>query len=475
MHNRYLFVDVQASGSPGKGFLLEVAWMETGFSSHCFLVRNTGKMKIPSRVERITGITEEDVKGASALDPAELKKLFLAAAGRDGNGLPLVLVAHFAVYEKRWLDWLTGLDLDFLCTRELARKKIPSLSSGTLRAVAGAAGVFLGEKRRAGDHVQATEAVFLALQSGFEPVSVTRERRLSFPGGPGVYRFWDSRKNLLYTGKAKNLRKRVNSHFTGKQKGRHAELICRTCRITYEETATALDAALLESRLISELSPQYNRAGRLHSETLWYIPCTMDKISTEPDDDCFYGPFSSRHPMAEFVKLISFIGKETNKLTFVENQWQEIPEALLNQALSEWEIITGKDSVLHSGLRLHFLRSKSEGDGSDNAMEHVDVEYVKGKLNDLIASGCLLCRKAAVHRLLQGCEIRWNGTASAGHVHKFVENPVTGLWNQRKLQITRVLLAEIRRIYTEGKKPEIRTRFGTVIKGDSLGYLLSVV
>ncbi|MEA3267291.1 MAG: hypothetical protein U9P42_10175, partial [Candidatus Fermentibacteria bacterium] len=106
-----LFVDVQASGSPGNGFLLEVAWKRPGFSAHCFLVRNTSGKMIPDRVRRITGITDEDVNRADALHPYEVKKLFLAAAGMDGEGPPLALVAHFAVYEKRWLDWLTGLDL----------------------------------------------------------------------------------------------------------------------------------------------------------------------------------------------------------------------------------------------------------------------------------------------------------------------------------------------------------------------------
>ncbi|MEA3266724.1 MAG: GIY-YIG nuclease family protein, partial [Candidatus Fermentibacteria bacterium] len=407
--------------------------------------------------------------------PDEVKKLFLAAAGMDGEGPPLALVAHFAVYEKRWLDWLTGLDLSFICTRELARKKIPDLPSGTLRSVAGAAGFSLGEKRRASDHVYATEAVFLALQSDFKPVSIPRKKRLSLPECPGVYRFWGSGDDLLYIGKARNLRKRVNSHFTGRQKGRHSELIARTSRVTYEKTATALDAALVESRLIFELSPQYNLAGRSSSEALWYISCAMDKISTESDDACFYGPFSTRHPMAEFLELSLFIENKHTKMTFVENLWPEVPETLLNQALSEWRVTAGNDSVLHTGLLLHFIHGKAEGNELDKADQLVDVEYVKGQLDNLIASGCLQCRKAAVCRLLQGCEIRWNGTTSSGHVYKFVENAVTNLWSRRKLQITRVLLAEIRRIYREGKEPEIRTRFDTVIKGDSLEYLFSVV
>lgn len=475
MSHRCLFVDVQASGSPGNGFILEVAWKESGFSSHCFLVRNTSGMNIPPRVERITGITEEDVKGTEALDPAELKKLFLAAAGRDGEGSPLVLVAHFAVYEKRWLDWLTGLDLDFLCTRELARKRISDLNSGTLRAVAGAVGFYLGEKRRARDHVQATEAIFLALRSDYKPISVSRKERLSLPVSPGVYRFLDTRDNLLYIGKAKNLRVRVNSHFTGKQRGRHAELISRTSRVTVLETATALDAAIIESQLISEFSPQYNLAGKVHGETLWYISGSLNRLTTEPEDVCFYGPISAMHPVAEFAELNTFIRLELNKLTFVENLWPDIPETLLIQALTEWKMETQKIGILQYGLMLHFLHGKVDRAKSDSEAELVDAEYVKCKLNDLIAAGCLVCRKTAVHRLLQGCEVRWKRSSSTEHVHKFVENSVTDNWNQRKLQISKVLLAEVRRIYREGKDPEIRTRFGTIIAGDSLGYLLSAV
>ncbi|MCK5131305.1 MAG: GIY-YIG nuclease family protein [Candidatus Sabulitectum sp.] len=473
--DRILFVDVQASGNPGNGFLLEVAWKELTFSPHCFLVRNITGMEIPPKVKRITGITNEDVEGSDALHPEELKKLFLAAAGLDEGGPPVTLVAHYAVYEKRWLDWLTGLDLDFLCTRELAMKEIPDLPSGTLRAVAGAVGFSLGEKRRALDHVLATEAVFLAVQSGFSLVSVSREERLSLPRHPGVYRFLDSSGNLLYVGKAKNLRNRVNSHFTGKQKGRHAELVSRTCRILHEEVATALDAAILESQLISELSPQYNLAGRLHEKKLWYIPAGEDKMFTEPGDSSYFGPFSNMHPLAEFLELKAFIETESNKKTFVENLWPEVSESLFKQALAQWKMELGKESIFHHGLRRHLNHDKTERNESAKETELIDVSHVKRKLDSLVTLGCLLCRKAAAHRLLQKCEIRWNSVGSDACVHKFVENSVTDHWSRAKLQTIKVLLSELRRIDGEEKSPEIRTRFGTVLKGKALKYLLSAV
>lgn len=188
----------------------------------------------------------------------ELKKLFIAAI--EG----FTLVAHYAVYEKRWLDWFTGLNLEFVCTRELVRNEISNLPSGTLRAVAGILGHSMKENRRAVDHVTWTEFVFQALQTGsYQIHSFSSVERLSIPACPGVYRFLDSTGSLLYIGKAGNLRSRVNSHFTGKQKGRHAELISRTSRVVHQETETALHAAILEIKLISELSPLYNLVGKI--------------------------------------------------------------------------------------------------------------------------------------------------------------------------------------------------------------------
>lgn len=187
---RFLFVDVQAFGNPGNGSLLEVAWKASNGEAHCFFVRNTGSERIPPRIERITGITETDLLDLRAIDPEELKKLFLSAAGLDGYSSSSILVAHYAVYEKRWLEWLTGRELPFLCTRELARKEIPELPSGTLRAVAGAVGFHLDEQRRAMAHVLATEAVFRALQSAVSLNFVTRQERLSLPGLQGSTAFW---------------------------------------------------------------------------------------------------------------------------------------------------------------------------------------------------------------------------------------------------------------------------------------------
>ncbi|MCD6589280.1 MAG: GIY-YIG nuclease family protein [Candidatus Fermentibacteraceae bacterium] len=464
-----LFVDVQASGSPGNGFLLEVAWKRPGRLYHSFFVKTAGAEKISSRIRRITGITQEDTAGYLAVCPEELKNLFLAAAGLSGNGPPAVLVAHYAVYEKRWLEWLTRRELNFVCTRELAREQFPDLPSGTLRAVAGAAGFSLGENRRAGDHVVATEAVYTALQSSFSPVFVSREHRLSFPECPGVYRFLDPTGKVLYVGKAKNLRKRVNSHFTGRQKGRHAELVSRTCSANYQRTDTALEAAMLESRLIRELSPQYNLAGRIRSRELLYLnPVTFQQQG--PVVSGCYGPFSDFQFLKEFILLKNYAQDRTDKITLLNNLWPEVEDSVFSQGAVMWKAGMEEKSVFSCGLELHFNDAGKNRNSEET--QTVDADYVKERLDMLLASSTLILRKSAAHRLLQQCELLWNGSSA---VHRFAENTPIDQWNPGKLQSVRVLLAEIRRLYTEGKCPEITTRFGTVIKQSALGYMLQSV
>jgi DNA polymerase III epsilon subunit-like protein len=447
-------------------------WPGSGSALHTtvFFVKTAGAEEISSRVKRITGITEEDTAGYLAVCQTELKNLFLAAAGFCEDGSPAVLVAHYAVYEKKWLEWLTGLELDFVCTREMARKQIPDLPSGTLRAVAGAVGFSLGENRRAGDHVVATEAVYKALQSSFSPVSVSREYRLSFPQCPGCTGSLIPAEQSFTLGRQRIFKKRVNSHFTGRQKGRHAELVSRTASVSYEPTTTALDAAMLESRLIRELSPQYSLAGRVRSRELLYLNSVTFELQQESSVSGCYGPFSGPQFLTELILLKNFIEGKADEISLLKNLLPEVEDSVFSQGVSLWKAGMEGKSVFTCGLELHFNTTGKNRHSEET--QTVDAEYVKERLEMLLVSGTLTVRKSAAHRLLQQCELQWNGGRVA---RRFAENTPVDRWNPGKLQSVKVLLAEIRRIYTEGKCPEITTRFGTEIKHNAMGYLLKSV
>jgi excinuclease ABC subunit C len=78
---------------------------------------------------------------------------------------------------------------------------------------------------------------------------------------PGVYLMRNERGDLLYVGKARRLRERVASYFNGgiTINAKTADLVSHVYTIDTRVTPSALDAALLEARLIRELKPPYNR------------------------------------------------------------------------------------------------------------------------------------------------------------------------------------------------------------------------
>ena len=77
------------------------------------------------------------------------------------------------------------------------------------------------------------------------------------PELPGVYHFRDGEK-ILYIGKAKNLRKRVNSYFTRKNSIKENKILYEAKSLDYTATTNELEALILEENEIKEHQPKYN-------------------------------------------------------------------------------------------------------------------------------------------------------------------------------------------------------------------------
>jgi DNA polymerase-3 subunit epsilon len=95
------------------------------------------------------------------------------------------------------------------------------------------------------------------------PPNLPVEEVDSLPKKPGVYYFYNAAGKVIYVGKAKNIFRRVKTHFsnnkTGKQK---QDFLKEIFRVTYQVTATELMAHILESAEIRALWPRYNHSQR---------------------------------------------------------------------------------------------------------------------------------------------------------------------------------------------------------------------
>ncbi|MGZ6023109.1 MAG: GIY-YIG nuclease family protein, partial [Rhizomicrobium sp.] len=85
----------------------------------------------------------------------------------------------------------------------------------------------------------------------------------TLPDAPGVYRMMDAKGDVLYVGKAKNLKKRVSAYAkSGGHNERITRMIHETVEMLFVTTASETEALLLESNLIKRLKPRYNVSYR---------------------------------------------------------------------------------------------------------------------------------------------------------------------------------------------------------------------
>jgi len=137
------------------------------------------------------------------------------------------------------------------------------------------------------------------------------EQLKSLTDQPGVYRFFDAEGKLLYVGKAKNLKKRVNSYFQKEQDSARLRVLVRKIdRIETLVTETEWDALLLENNLIKALQPRYNILLRDDKTYPWIcikkepFPRIFSTRKRLPDGSEYLGPFASVKSMRAVLELI---------------------------------------------------------------------------------------------------------------------------------------------------------------------------
>ena len=121
----------------------------------------------------------------------------------------------------------------------------------------------------------------------------------NLPEKSGIYQYYDD-KNILYVGKAKNLKKRVSSYFTKKKEhGRTKALVSKIQDIKYIVVETEMDALLLENNLIKKHQPKYNVMLKDGKTYPWIcikneeFPRVFQTRTIIKDDSEYFGPYPS--------------------------------------------------------------------------------------------------------------------------------------------------------------------------------------
>jgi len=144
-------------------------------------------------------------------------------------------------------------------------------------------------------------------------------KTINIPDSPGVYKFLNQNKNIIYVGKSKNLKKRVKSYFRKRlDNNKIIKMVKETEKIEFDITNSEHDALLLENNLIKENKPKYNVLLR-DDKTFPYIAITKEpfpriyttrKINLEKEE--VFGPYTNVKSMRNILKLIKSLYKIRN-------------------------------------------------------------------------------------------------------------------------------------------------------------------
>lgn len=329
--------------------------------------------QLSKKITRLTGITPEDLVDAKPLADV------LAELSDEVLREPVVVLIHYAVFERRFLPQLLDSPMvrDVICTHKLATKLWPQLPSKSLRSVSGYLGMPVTKLKRSADHIAATAMIWheakallcradvhtwqqldhvlsgtrqLTASQQAQPKSyrLAKDIRLALPAAPGVYHLLAADGSLLYVGKAVNLKARVNSYFRGrKTKGsRLNELVSQVSDVRFYRTAHGLEAELLEQQHIARYTPPYNVALVTSGEkAIAYCDSQLNIIDPSKALPRYFGPLIQWEMVDMLAALLS---KDFD------------PTALPEQLLAVAERRSTSPEALYEGVGLFLAESRQQ-------------------------------------------------------------------------------------------------------------------
>ncbi len=232
---------------------------------------------IPPYISAFTGISNEMVIDAPTFEEVadRLEELM------DGK----IFVAHnvnfdYSFIKKEFQSIGRTFRNKKLCTVRLGRAIIPGMPSYGLGSFCDELGIPIYHRHRAGGDAAATVKLFAKLverdhdnfieyslkrssKEALMPPNLDRDKYEDLPEAIGVYFFHDEKGQIVYVGKAKNIKDRVGSHFAGNTNTRTKRMFLNSIHdVSYELCGNELVALLFESHQIKQHWPKFNRSQK---------------------------------------------------------------------------------------------------------------------------------------------------------------------------------------------------------------------
>ncbi len=274
----YAIVDIETTGTfSDRGGITEIAIVVTDgvkvLETYESLVNPNAN--IPFFIENLTGISNQMVAKAPQFGDIAPK----VAEILEGK----IFVAHNVNFDYKYVKFeleLAGYSIGQarLCTVRLSRQIIPGQPSYSLGKLTRNLGISHTDKHRAMSDTMATTDLFhMLVAKGEENILNTLKKVAKLPNLPanlpervynklpnetGVYYFYNEKREIIDVGKAKDLKKRVTTHFTGKATQQKLAFYREVQHVHVRLTGTEMIASLLEDAEIKKHWPYYNRSQK---------------------------------------------------------------------------------------------------------------------------------------------------------------------------------------------------------------------
>jgi DNA polymerase-3 subunit epsilon len=268
----YTIIDVETSGSKNKITEISIFKYDGKQVIDEFTSLVNPEVYIPDFITSLTGIDNATVADAPTF--AEVANAILAIT--EGT----TFVAHNVNFDYNVIrNEFKALGIEFnrkkLCTVRLSRKLLPGHKSYSLGKLCKSLNINIVDRHRARGDAEATVVLFEMLLNQEETEKVfaeflkksSKEATLpshlpttvfnNLPNSAGIYYFKNKKGQIIYIGKAKDIKKRVLSHFYSKAQ-KSLDLCRNTADIDFELSGSEIIALLMEDAAIKQHYPQYN-------------------------------------------------------------------------------------------------------------------------------------------------------------------------------------------------------------------------